>query len=171
MDLNVIDHTTDDTGGPHGDNNSGTPPPPPPPPPSRTDFGGCLWGPAQMPGVGGSSSSSSRSASTSAVVSGARGRSDGGRRRTPERRDSYEAMPAAAAAAAPRAVLFAYVAQPGGRLWRVGLSDGEVESMHRPLGIDEGVGGLPVNTGVELGEMWAVDVGDARVRERANMYR
>ncbi|CAM9596234.1 unnamed protein product, partial [Ectocarpus sp. 13 AM-2016] len=138
VDLNVVDYTTADTEQPNSGNSSRTPPPPPPP--SRTDFGGCLWGPAQMPGVGGS----------------------GGIRRTPERRESYEALPAAAAvAAAPRAVLFAYVAQPGGRLWRVGLSDGEVESMHRPLGVDEGGGGLQVESGVELGEMWAVDVGDA----------
>ncbi|CAN0051728.1 unnamed protein product, partial [Ectocarpus sp. 12 AP-2014] len=157
VDLNVVDHTTADTGQPSSGNSSRTPPPPPPP--SRTDFGGCLWGPAQMPGVGGSSSSTS----SSAGASGARGRSSGGMRRTPERRESYEALPAAAAvAAAPRAVLFAYVAQPGGRLWRVGLSDGEVESMHRPLGVDEGGGDLPVESGVELGEMWAVDVGDAR---------
>ncbi|CAM9721078.1 unnamed protein product, partial [Ectocarpus sp. 8 AP-2014] len=158
VDLNVVDHTTADTGQPSGGISSRTPPPPPPP--SRTDFGGCLWGPAQMLGVGGSSSSST---SPSAVASGVRGRSSGGIRRTPERRESHEALPAAAAvAAAPRAVLFAYVAQPGGRLWRVGLSDGEVESMHRPLGVDEGGGGLPVESGVELGEMWAVDVGDAR---------
>ncbi|CBN79837.2 hypothetical protein (Partial), partial [Ectocarpus siliculosus] len=158
VDLNVVDHTTADTGQPSGGNSSRTPPPPPPP--SRTDFGGCLWGPAQMPGVGGSSSSSSTS--SSAVAGGARGRSSAGMR-TPERRESCEALPAAAAvAAAPRAVLFAYVAQPGGRLWRVGLSDGEVESTHRPLGVDEGGDGLPVESGVELGEMWAVDVGDAR---------
>ncbi|CAN0212730.1 unnamed protein product, partial [Ectocarpus sp. 12 AP-2014] len=51
VDLNVVDHTTADTGQPSSGNSSRTPPPPPPP--SRTDFGGCLWGPAQMPGVGG----------------------------------------------------------------------------------------------------------------------
>lgn len=138
-------------------------------PPNLTDLGACLWGPPQMPNVGGSSPG--LSAGISKV-----------RRRENTRADRDHATPDeggttitgddTTATATPRPVLFAYVAQPGGRLWRIGLSDGEVESVHRPRvevdedreGEEKGEVSLADGGGVELGYLRAVDVGDARVR-------
>lgn len=74
---------------------------------------------------------------------------------------------------APRPVVFAYVGQPGGKLWRVGLFDGEVESTHSPpalingdgVGLEgRGVGGALGGGRVELGQLRAVDVGGSQVQ-------
>lgn len=61
------------------------------------------------------------------------------------------------------------MAQPGGRLWRVGLFDGEVESMHRPtIDVDQESeeNGSGAACDLELGALRAADLGDARVSER-----
>ena len=77
----------------------------------------------------------------------------------------------------PRPVSFAYVAQPGGRLWCVGLADGEVESMHRPrVEVDSAsanaeagavmAGGRGAAAGgcLELGQLRTVDLAGSWVR-------
>ncbi|CAM9352115.1 unnamed protein product [Scytosiphon promiscuus] len=159
VDLNVIEHppAADDLGPPGTSSGSGSGSGSgrscaPPPPPARTDFGACLWGPPQLPCVG----RDTLSGGGDSAWRNARG----GDRTPNKRRNSTSESPPA-----PRPVLFAYVAQPGGRLWRIGLSDGEVESMHRPpVEIDEDMEerGVAAESGVELGHLRAVDVGDAR---------
>ena len=169
VDLNVVQQPAPtDTQHRHPTGTAGSPPPRTrTPPPNLTDLGACLWGPPQMPNVGRSSPARGPAAPGSEGRRGDKSHRDrptlekGG---APQAGDDPEP--------APRPVLFAYVAQPGGRLWRIGLSDGEVESMHRPrvevdeerereegAGLAGGLGG-----GVELGYLRAVDVGDARVR-------
>eukprot|EP00903_Cladosiphon_okamuranus_P019892 g18284.t1 len=176
VDLNVVEHAPPtDTRHSRGSPATRTRTPPP----NLTDLGACLWGPPQMPNVGRSSPGPSIGINMSEVRRRERGSSrpdcdrdyttpDKDKGGTPRRGDD------ALAAATPRPVLFAYVAQPGGRLWRIGLSDGEVESMHRPrVEVDEDrdrggeweeKGGVSSagGGGVELGYLRAVDVGDAR---------
>ncbi|CAN0154692.1 unnamed protein product, partial [Discosporangium mesarthrocarpum] len=79
-------------------------PPQPAAPSDPLDLGGCLWGPSTAPGQ---DMDALEQTSLSLEKRGFGG-------------------------GAGRRVTCALVAQPGGRLWRVGLIDGEVESTHRP---------------------------------------
>lgn len=153
VDLNVIEHFPDDSFNVDGKASSaGTPILPP----SRADLGACLWGPAR-----------------SLVRDEVPPRDD---KEVPQRRGSQGRKTfqagglAAVATTQPRPVSFAYVAQPGGKLWRVALSDGEVDSTYRPVGIShfngctnkKGLGRASAESGehMEIGQLWPVYVGD-----------
>lgn len=61
----------------------------------------------------------------------------------------------------------AYIAQPGGRLWRVGLSDGEVDSTFRPpimVGHSGEASGAVTGRHVEIGRMQTVHAGASQVK-------
>lgn len=128
----------------------------PPPPPSKADLGGCLWGPPNS-----CDAASSRSAGVEQAV------------REPGALDDQPLHQAFTVGGVPRTVAFAYVAQPGGRLWRVGLSDGEVESTFRPPVCAQGAGvdtacrdvarGAVTGGHVEIGRVQTVTVGDSQV--------
>lgn len=143
VDLNVLDErardSSDQANGSAGHTH-------PRSPPSRSDLGGCLWGPTQ-----GSATGRKPPAEAHSHVAG----SD----------SSKPEQSAKAQMSALRQVSFAYVAQPGGKLWRVGLLDGEVASTHcPPVKIDgDSDGRGDVSGGVELGQLRAVDVGGSQV--------
>lgn len=168
VDLNVIEHFPDNSSSvDERASSAGTPILPP----SRADLGACLWGPARS------------------LVGDEMPPRDG--REEPQWRGSqgrkaFQAGALAAAAvgtAQPRPVSFAYVAQPGGKLWRVALSDGEVDSTYRPLGIahfngctnkngstGQGLGGASAESGeiMEIGQLWPVYVGDLESQVRGS---
>lgn len=126
----------------------------PPRPPSDTDLGGCLWGPRQNESDGGSGGASQSGGIAATRETG-----------PPGRQGSLRSL---SGSNIPRSVTFAYVAQPGGRLWRVGLLDGEVESTFRPpvLARASGVGGSSgAGTGScsEIGRMQTVHADGSQV--------
>lgn len=121
----------------------------PPRPPCDTDLGGCLWGPD-----GGDKGESQSGGIAAAQEAG-----------LPGRQHSLRAL---SGSNVPRSVTFAYVAQPGGILWRVGLLDGEVESTFRPpvLVRNSGVAGSSgagAGSCSEIGRMRAVHAGGSQV--------
>lgn len=152
VDLNIVHQAAEDTLQPNGAV-AGTVPPCVRPP-STADLGGCLWGPPQGPLV-----ESSRPPQVNSLPGS----------NNPSHLGDLPDPPVEA----PRPVICAYVAQPGGKLWRVGLYDGEVESTHSPpvlvdgggeeLG-GRGEGGTWSGDRVELGQLRAVDVGGSQVK-------
>lgn len=167
VDLIVLDEPTASIAHPSGVMPGGRPAPQPAP--CLEDFGACLWGPPAQ------TSNAKRAQSTGGGE---------GPRKGPTRSGSFGGQPgnaAEVAVPAPRPVLFAYVAQPGGRLWCVGLADGEVESMHRPpvevdsanaapVGVGAGWRGAAAGVCVELGQLRTVDLGSSWVREERFVF-
>lgn len=159
VDLNVIEHFPDDSSNVDGRASSaGTPILPP----SRADLGACLWGPA-------------RSLVRDEVSP--RDDKEGPQRcRSQGRKSFQDGGLAAGGTTQPRPVSFVYVAQPGGKLWRVALLDGEVDSTYRPVGIahfnsctnKKGLGTSSAGSGeiMEIGQLWPVYVGDLESQVR-----
>lgn len=96
-----------------------------PSPPSQADLGACLWGPPQE--------SNAEEVSSAGDNPDSSGKRKGSRKRgKAPRGQKGHPKPKPDPKPALRPVSFAYVAQPGGKLWRVSLSDGEVDSTHCP---------------------------------------
>lgn len=146
VDLNVIPRDIDQAQGASGVADTSRPPP------SASDLGGCLWGPTvaaderAIPTGGGSGKGS-------LYGPGALG--------DQPLRQAWVEPPAAM----PREVVFAYIAQPGGMLWRVGLVDGEVESTHRPTPVQapSDKARAIAESVLEIGLMRAVLIGKTQV--------
>lgn len=120
-------------------------------------LGGCLWGPSATHNTG-----------TSTILGSTGSLYGPGALGDQPLRQAWSDL----TVVTPRAVVFAYVAQPGGKLWRVGLSDGEVESTHLlpPLygGGDGSLQDIDEASAVaegllEIGNIWTVQVGEAQV--------
>ena len=163
VDLNVLEHLANGSGGGTSDSGGLSTSPP-----SRSDLGACLWGPPRAAVGGDLVSLWDRNGEHQ------RGGLEGG--------GALAGLPVGEFA--PREVNFLYVAQPGGRLWRVDLSDGEVESTHRPSGMvkqgaenkgskgrGQGNEDTAASSGFgesfEFGQLWAVNMGDLLSQVRA----